>query len=238
MKRKRGIVSFDDRERFKPTNILIGLAFTVFLITLGLIVAINFRPLYYLSIDWFDIEKRSGLSATEIELNYNALIGWCSPFCFEKLHFPTLAASASGIGHFEDCKVIFNAAYIAFAVSFFTCGGIIWYKIRKRDFSYLIVSAVTAVTIPAIVGITCLINFDFAFTLMHKIFFTNDDWLFDPATDPIINILPEEFFGLCAGVIILVVVIGATILAVRGILRRRNKEEIWLYNRQTNYYYR
>ena len=34
---------------------------------------------------------------------------------------------------------------------------------------------------------------------MHKILFNNDDWLFDYETDPIIYLLPEEFFLTCGG---------------------------------------
>ena len=46
----------------------------------------------------------------------------------------------------------------------------------------------------------CAIAIDFnkAFVLFHKLFFSNDDWLFDPATDEVITILPEEFFMQCA----------------------------------------
>ena len=32
------------------------------------------------------------------------------------------------------------------------------------------------------------------FTIFHEIFFTNDLWLFDPATDYMIRMLPEGFF--------------------------------------------
>ena len=33
--------------------------------------------------------------------------------------------------------------------------------------------------------------------LLKQILFRNTDWLFDPATDPIINVLPESFFMQC-----------------------------------------
>ena len=39
--------------------------------------------------------------------------------------------------------------------------------------------------------------------------FNNDDWIFDPVTDPIINMLPESFFAQCAILIVLVMLIGA-----------------------------
>ncbi len=47
---------------------------------------------------------------------------------------------------------------------------------------------------------------------MHKIFFRNDDWMFNPSTDPIINLLPETFFLHCALIIILIIFLGSLIL--------------------------
>lgn len=41
-----------------------------------------------------------------------------------------------------------------------------------------------------------IISTDFSryFVLFHKLFFTNDLWILDPATDLLINIVPEPFF--------------------------------------------
>jgi integral membrane protein (TIGR01906 family) len=49
------------------------------------------------------------------------------------------------------------------------------------------------------IGLTALLamNFDRFFIVFHEMLFRNQDWLFDPATDPIINVLPEGFFMLC-----------------------------------------
>ena len=41
------------------------------------------------------------------------------------------------------------------------------------------------------------IGFERFFIYFHQILFRNTDWLFDPATDPIINVLPESFFMQC-----------------------------------------
>jgi integral membrane protein (TIGR01906 family) len=87
--------------------------------------------------------------------------------------------------------------------------GIILYKKRKRDRSYLLVSSITVLVIPAIAAIGCVINFDAAFVVFHKIFFRNDYWLFDPVTDPVITILPDTFFLHELIVIILFVVLGS-----------------------------
>ena len=57
-----------------------------------------------------------------------------------------------------------------------------------------------------------IIDWEKAFTLMHKIFFDNNDWLFDPQTDPIITILPDTFFMHCG-----FLTIGLTILFCAGL---------------------
>lgn len=46
-------------------------------------------------------------------------------------------------------------------------------------------------------GLGLLFASDFTkyFTIFHEIFFTNDLWLFDPATDYMIRMLPEGFFA-------------------------------------------
>lgn len=46
----------------------------------------------------------------------------------------------------------------------------------------------------AILGLAIAVNFSQAFVLFHHIFFDNDLWLFDPATDLMINMLPEGLF--------------------------------------------
>ena len=56
------------------------------------------------------------------------------------------------------------------------------------------------------------INFDASFNLFHKIFFSNNYWLFDPDLDPIINILPETFFFHEAILIISLILISAVAL--------------------------
>lgn len=224
-------------ESFLPADIGIGILFTLFFISLGLILAINLRFLYYADIKWFDLENTTGLSYSTIKLNYDALIDYCWPFFTGKLVFPTLAASASGLSHFEEVKVLFNAFYIIFGITLISLAGIIIWKYKKRQFQYLRVASITAIVLPLVTLLGCSINFNAAFTLMHKIFFRNDDWLFDPATDPIITLLPEEFFLQCAIVIIAVVLIGClTLYLVYRKLKKKSKVQP-LIQPKVNYYY-
>ncbi len=195
--------------RFKFTDILIGIVFTLLFISIGVIAAVNFRFIYYLDISFLKIAETSGYERQVIIENYDALIDYNSPFFSGELKFPTLPASASGLQHFSEVKNIFVSFYYIGLASLVAAIGIILYKKRKRDRSYLLVSSITVLVVPAIAAIGCAINFDAAFVIFHKIFFRNDYWLFDPATDPVITILPDTFFLHELIVIILFVVLGS-----------------------------
>lgn len=199
-------------KRFKITDLLIGLVFTVLFLSLGLIFTINFRPLYYLDVKLLNIPETSGYSKEEIIENYDALIDYSSPFYKDSLSFPSLNASPSGIQHFEEVKDIFVAFYWLGVFSIITAVAIIIYKSRNRAYSYLLVSSITAIILPLIVGLLLAIDFDTSFLIFHKIFFNNDYWIFDPITDPVINILPSTFFLHCALLIIAFIIIGSLIL--------------------------
>lgn len=197
---------------FKKSDILIGLVFFLLFISIGVVFTINFRPLYYLDIKLLNIPESSGYSKEEIIANYNALIDYSSPFFKGSLSFPTLTASPSGIQHFKEVKDIFTFFYGLAAISLITAVSIIVYKARKRDISYLAVSSLTSIILPIIVGLLLAIDFDTSFLIFHKIFFKNDYWIFDPITDPVINILPAKFFMHCALLIIAIVLTCSLIL--------------------------
>lgn len=198
--------------KFKKTDILIGVVFTLLFISLGVVFTINFRPLYYMDMKLLNIAEESGYTEDDIANNYNALIDYSSPFYKGELSFPTLDASVAGIQHFKEVKDIFVFFYILSGISLISSVAIIIYKYKKRDISYLPVSSLTAIILPLIVGLLLAIDFDKAFTVFHKMFFKNDYWIFDPITDPVINILPSAFFLHCAILIVVFVLLASLIL--------------------------
>lgn len=66
-----------------------------------------------------------------------------------------------------------------------------WKKILPRAYFTAL-----AIFVAATLGLGVLLASDFTkyFTIFHEIFFTNDLWIFDPATDLMIRMLPEGFF--------------------------------------------
>ena len=213
-----------DTDTFRWTDILLGIFFFLALVGLGLAIAVNFRPLYYACIDWFDIEANSGLPRDEIILNYDALIDYCCPFHFGELYFPTLKSSVSGLSHFAECKVLFNIFYVTGFISvIFVVVGFVS-RIREREIRFLKVCSIVSIVIPMLLVFVTIIDFDGLFVLFHKIAFNNDDWLFDPRLDPVINILPEEFFMLCLVVIAGTVILGACVTMGIYLYKKRKKK--------------
>lgn len=61
-------------------------------------------------------------------------------------------------------------------------------------FRYFQIGLAVFVGLAALLGIIVAVNFSRAFVVFHHLFFDNDLWLFDPATDLMINMLPEGLF--------------------------------------------
>lgn len=70
---------------------------------------------------------------------------------------------------------------------------------RKADLikllprAYFVTLGITGV-ITIVLGVLFASDFDKYFRIFHEIFFDNDQWMFDPATDYMIRMLPEGFF--------------------------------------------
>lgn len=190
-----------------------------------------------MSITWLDIPAQSGLTAAEIKLNFDALMDYCSPFFTDALVFPTLRSSASGISHFAECKQLFNLIYVVGLLCAIAFTLLCMFKHHRGEIRYLLVSAITAVALPTLLVIGSLINFRAIFLLFHQIAFDNDDWLFDPYTDPVINILPESYFMECAILICIVVILGAAIVFGLWLFRRHRRRNSGYVPSQKNYYY-
>jgi len=175
-----------------------------------------------MDIKLLDIEASSGLDKATIRENYDALIDYSSPFFRGALRFPSLDASESGLQHFAEVKDIFTGFYVIAAICLIAGIAIIICKSRIKDYSYLLVSAIMAIVLPLLLALFIAIDFDTAFVIFHKIFFRNDYWLFDPVTDPVITILPAEFFMHCAIMIILIVVLFSLLFILLYLRARKH----------------
>lgn len=202
-------------------HILLGIIWSFFLISLSVMVTLNFRPLYYFDIGHLNISQTSGLPEEEIRENYDTLIKYNNFWGPDTLEFPTLAMSETGRIHFEEVKVIFVALeYAAIICGVAAIAGSI-YMHKKGERQYLMYSSILSIAVPAVLGIGIATNWDWFFVTFHHIFFNNDYWIFSAATDPVITILPDTFFLHCAILILALVILGSVIC---GLIYARSKK--------------
>ncbi len=206
------------------TNGAIGILFLIFFISLGLAVAIYFRPFYYMGMD--RISAETGYSVEVIKENYDALIDYCSPFFTEELDFPSLPESKSGISHFVEVKVIFNLFFALLFITPLFLAGLIYIQHKRASTSWLIASPIIVCVLPLLIGLACAIDFNRIFVLFHKLVFNNDDWLFSVSEDPIILFLPERFFLQCALIIVTTVLLGCAVLLILHFVQKSRQKKL------------
>ncbi len=193
----------------RVSDVFLAVVAMAFIISMAVMLTLQFRPLYYSDIQKLGIAEESGYSEEEIRENYDALIDYnVSPFQ-KKLEFPTLPMSGEGEIHFKEVKAIFQwflRFFIGSAVILSI--GAVW-KNQHHEYAYLLYGSVITLVFLLLCAIVVALNWENAFVAFHKLVFRNDYWLFDPATDPVIKILPDAFFLHCAQMIIAVVLAGA-----------------------------
>ena len=169
------------------TKLIFWLSMFCFLAT-AILLTIYLTWLFYpLEISWLHLENQVYLN---ILMNYLT-----NPFQ-QKLSMPDFPSSAAGLHHFKTVKYLFHLVQLVFLATLPVVYLFVKHIIKKGYLSVFSKAILSIVWLPIIVGAIAFgIGFDAFFTLFHKILFIGDNtWLFDPRKDPIIWILPEEFF--------------------------------------------
>lgn len=195
----------------KFLNVIFSICFSIFIITTAINFIVSFKQLYYYDIDKLNIPKLSNLSKEEIKLNYDYLIEYNLSKNVDEFEMPTIKSSNQGKIHFEEVRYIFqNVNKISRICLIISLIGII-IGIKNKDIKILNYTSKALIIIPLVLAIPMIINFEDTFVIFHKLMFSNDYWIFDPRLDPVINILPEEFF-FHAGIMILGIVLVVSII--------------------------
>lgn len=104
------------------------------------------------------------------------------------------------VAHMEDVRALFVGAvylrYILIAVSILCIIAVKLLKGKVFKFlsNVLIFGTVITLILTAVLVFLIAGDFEKYFIIFHHIFFNNDLWMLDPATDNLINIVPQGFF--------------------------------------------
>ena len=187
----------------------------LFLLTASIGLPIYIRPFYYAHIGAFDLEARSGYSEEQIRQAYDEVLDYLT---LPGKEFGTgeLPHSADGEAHFEDCKVLFdlNASILLISGAILAMLFVMrrrWGAYRLGKHSAYLWAAVLSLAAPIVIGVLAAMDFERAFVIFHSIFFPGKiNWVFDWFADPIIRVLPQEFFRNCA------ILIGGGLVTMSG----------------------
>lgn len=195
----------------KFLNVLFSVCISIVIIVGVINFTVGFKQLYYFDIDYLNISELSGLSEDDIKLNYDYLIDYNLNKNVSEFKLPTLKSSPQGKIHFEEVRNIFqNINKLAKLLLVVFLVGIIL-SVKNKNIKILKTTSITLIITPLLLTVPILLNFEKSFIIFHKLLFRNDYWIFNPNLDPVINILPEEFF-FHSGMMILILILLASIL--------------------------
>ena len=172
----------------------------LFLLSLAILLTIYLSWLVYpLEISWLNLTNRVHLKSDIIQYNFHILMDYLTNPFNPVLEMPDFPSSASGIHHFVVVKGLFHLAQ-GVAIVTLPIFYLFWKQVIQKGFLSLYRRGLLIMlSLPLLLGLVgVFIGFEQFFTLFHQILFVGDDtWLFDPAKDPVILILPEDFFLHC-----------------------------------------
>lgn len=189
----------------------IQLLLLLFLVTFCIALTINFHPLYWWFMHHYKLYKEVGLTEQGLRENYLSLLAYLNyPWVTDlKLSLPI---SYNGMRHFEDVKQLFFLNYIVLVLTAWPALHYL-YDLTLKKRLWILQAKIYGLSLILAGGI-CFITVDFEdfFIFFHEVLFRNDDWIFDPNLDPIINALPSEYFLACF--CIFVVIFALSLLSI------------------------
>ena len=206
----------------KISNLILAFLMSLFIITSIVKFTVVFKPLYYFDIKYLNIPILSGMSEEEIKLNYDYLIKYNTSYRDYEFNMPTLKSSIQGKIHFEEVRDVFKVLNKMNIISGVISVLGIYIVLKKKEIKIIKYAGIISILIPIFLVIPITIQFEKSFEIFHRLIFNNDYWIFDPSKDPVINMLPAEFFLHC-GVVILtgILIFSSIILTIYKILKNK-----------------
>ena len=203
----------------------------IWLLALSILVTIYLAwGFYYFDVDWMHLLNYVVIGKSDLWHNFNVLMRYLPFPWVGRLAMPDFPSSESGLKHFHDVKWLFHLVQILVVLLAYPAVSFLWRNVKKGTFGLYRRLYLSLAVLPILIGVVgFFLGFDHFFILFHEALFPGDSsWLFNPMLDPIINVLPEEYFLQCFVIFFIMyegIMMGLTWLAhkqVRSYLK--NKE--------------
>ena len=208
----------------KILSVLLAVLTACLVLSSSVAVPILCRPFYYAHIGPLGLVQATGLTEEAIRQAYDEMLD----FCLGAPEFSTgaLSWSQSGRDHFADVRVLFLLDLAVLALSaallllWFLLGrrmGLVPRPLLGRGPGFWAAAGLGIVF--AVVGLLASLDFERAFVVFHALFFPGKtNWIFDWRTDPVILILPQEFFRNCALLVLALLLLWCAVLIAADLL--------------------
>ncbi len=212
-------------------TLLLALSIALFLLSFSIAAPILCRPFYYAHIKALDLCSQTGLSESQIREAFDEMLDYC--LGGEEFSTGCLPFSQSGKSHFTDVRRLFLLDLWILGIS----GGCtlllltlprLWSRrpARLRGHGPAFWAGTGLGSLFLLLGLLASLDFNKTFVLFHALFFPGkDNWMFDPAQDAIIQILPEAYFQNCAILILAILLLGCGGLILADCLSCRKKRK-------------
>jgi integral membrane protein (TIGR01906 family) len=135
--------------------------------------------------------------------------------------------------HMRDVRGVFAGFFAAALIGAAVLAGAFLLargrRARARLWRHLSGAGTAVAVITLVGGGVGVLAFDQAFTLFHEIFFPGGNWAFDPRTDKLVQIFPDQFWSdttIAVGVLVIVLALGLHWLGRRRAARLEAAEEL------------
>ena len=206
----------------RVASILIGLAAAI------VIVAVAILP--FLTPQWvgFGQERAkaaawTGFTTEELRVATDAILSdliFGGDFAVEINGKPVLNEREQA--HMTDVRTVFRGLWILATASLVVLAVASRSRDRARTWRAIRRGALGLTVGVVIVGVVGVVAFDQLFEAFHRIFFPAGSYLFDPATDRLVQLFPFQFWdetAMVVGVVIIAMALGVAFLAGRRITR-------------------
>lgn len=220
----------------KPSKLLslfTGVFTALLVLSASIAVPLLCRPFYYAHIEALNLDGYTGLSVEQIREAFDQVMDYClglrPDFAAGVLPF-----SESGASHFADVRVLFLLDLWVAVISLAALVILFIISRRKKLTPTPLMghgpgfwAAIGLGGLFLIVGGLAATNFERAFVIFHSLFFPGKtNWLFDWRTDPIILLLPEDFFRNCAILILALLIFWCVILIAADLLAQHRRKKL------------
>lgn len=201
---------------------LVGACWLITLALLALFLIFHFPGLYAFYLHQTQINQTLNLSTTKALQIYQQLLNYLNNPFSQSLNL-ALPSSKSGLQHFKDVHQLITKANFLLVIGLIISIITAWRSFRHQTLWLLLRPLMLG--LGAELGLLVLLGtfFEKTFITFHELLFTNQAWLFNASTDPIIKLLPLSFFQL-AGTCWLVLTLLGTLLLIIIINRQTNKK--------------